>query len=194
MALHGITDVREAVAEVVQDVNATLPSYKKIGKYLIRIVALQKTGSNKIVRSQRATKEMILSQDSHEIRMPENAIQEKLFDCIARGVGHRDFGIDTDIFEAGMDSLGCIMTLAVFLEEMDFSVELDELMKNTTIEKLEALYLKKQNAEKISLAPQPVYPLIGVQTFFAYVMKGNTTSNVTFLYRIFPVPLNWFPV
>ena len=184
MALHGITDVREAVAEVVQDVNATLPSYKKIGKYLIRIVALQKTGSNKIVRSQRATKEMILSQDSHEIRMPENAIQEKLFDCIARGVGHRDFGIDTDIFEAGMDSLGCIMTLSVFLEEMNFSVELDELMKYTTIEKLEALYIKKQGAEKIALAPQPVYPLIGVQTFFAYVMKGNTTSNVTFLYRL----------
>ena len=184
MALHGITDVREAVAEVVQAVNATLPSYKKIGKYLIRIVALQKTGSNKIVRSQRATSDMILSQEAVEIRLPENELQQKLFDCIARGVGHRDFGINTDIFEAGMDSLGCIMTLSVFLEEMNFSVELDELMKNTTIEKLEALYLKKQNAEKIALAPQPVYPLIGVQTFFAYVMKGNTTSNVTFLYHL----------
>ena len=184
MELHGITDVREAVAKVVQDVNATLPSYKKIGKYLIRIVALQKTGSNKIVRSQRATKEMILSQDSREIRMPENELQEKLFNCIAEGIGHRDFGIDTDIFEAGMDSLGCIVTLSVFLEEMNFSVELDELMKCATIEKLEALYIKKQGVEKITLAPQPVYPLIGVQTFFAYVMKGNTTSNVTFLYRL----------
>ena len=184
MALHNITDIQGAIAEIVQKVNATLPSYKKIGKYLIRIVALQKTGSNKIVRSQRATKEMLLSQNSQEIRMPENELQQKLFDCIAPGVGHRNFGIDTDIFEAGMDSLGCIMTLSVFLEEMNFSVEFDELMKYTTIEKLEALYIKKQNIEKIKFAPQPVYPLIGVQTFFVYVMKGNTTSNVTFLYRL----------
>lgn len=184
MALHGITDVQEAVAKVIQDVNSTLPSYKKIGKYLIRIVALQRTGSNKIIRSQRATKEMLLCQEAHGIRMPENELQQQLFDCIASGVGHRDFGIDTDIFEAGMDSLGCIMTLSVFLEEMNFSVELDELMKYTTIEKLEALYIKKQSVEKIDFAPQPVYPLIGVQTFFVYVMKGNTTSNVTFLYNL----------
>ena len=184
MALHNITDVRAAIADVVQDVNSRVPSYKKIGKYLIRTVALQKTGSNKILRSQRATSDMILSQETQEMRLPENELQQKLFDCIAHGVGHRDFGINTDIFDAGMDSLGCIMTLAVFLDEMNFSVELDELMKNTTIEKLEALYIKKQSMEKISLAPQPVYPLIGVQTFFAYVMKGNTTSNVTFLYRL----------
>lgn len=184
MTLHGITDTLGAVAKVVQNVNATLPSYKKIAKHLIRIVPFQKTGSNKIIRSQRASKDMLHSQDVQKARMPENDLQQKLFDCIAEGLGHRDFGIDTDIFDAGMDSLGCIMTLTVFLDEMNFSVELDELMTHTTVEKLEALYIKKQNEAPIDLSPLPVYPLIDVQTFFAYVMRGNTTSNIPFLFKL----------
>lgn len=184
MALHGITDTLGSVAEVVQKVNSTLPSYKKIAKHLVRTVPFRKTGSNKIVRSQRASKDMLLSKEAQNTRMPENELQQKLFDCIAEGLGHRDFGIDTDIFDAGMDSLGCIMTLTVFLDEMNFSVELDEMMTHTTVEKLEALYTEKKNAEKIDLSPMPVYPLIDVQTFFAYVMKGNTTSNIPFLFKL----------
>ena len=184
MALYGITDTIEAVAEVVQNVNAQLPSYKKIAKQLVRTIPFQKTGTNKIIRSQRATKDVILSNSTKETRKPENALQQKLFDCIAGGVGHCEFGIDTDIFDAGMDSLGCIMTLTVFLDEMNFSVELDELMTHTTIEKLEALYIEKQNEKPIDLSPLPVYPLIDVQTFFAYVMRGNTTSNIPFLFKL----------
>ena len=184
MALHGITDALGSVAAVVQKVNATLPSYKKIARHLVRTVPFRKTGSNKIVRSQRATKDMLLSVGEQKKRMPENELQQKLFDCIAGGLGHRDFGIDTDIFDAGMDSLGCIMTLSTFLDEMNFTVELDEMMTHATVEKLEALYKEKQNAQQIDLSPLPVYPLIDVQTFFAYVMKGNTTSNIPFLFKL----------
>lgn len=184
MTLHGITDVLGAVAEIVQNVNAPLPSYKKIAKHLVRAIPFKKTGSNKIIRDQRAPKDAILSNDVQERRMPETVLQQKLFDCISEVLGHGDFGVDTDVFTAGLDSLGCILVLSVFSEKMSFSIELDELMAHTTVEKLEALYEKKQQEEPIDLSPLPVYPLIDVQTFFAYVMRGNTTSNIPFLFKL----------
>ena len=35
-------------------------------------------------------------------REPENETQQKLFDCIAEVLGYTEFGITTDIYEAGL--------------------------------------------------------------------------------------------
>ena len=37
-----------------------------------------------------------------EIVKPENETQQKLFDCIAEVLGYTEFGITTDIYEAGL--------------------------------------------------------------------------------------------
>ena len=37
---------------------------------------------------------------------PENAVQQKIFDCAAEVIGHREFGVNTDLYRAGLTSIG----------------------------------------------------------------------------------------
>ena len=79
---------------------------------------------------------MILNPEVNSRRIPENETQQMIFDCVAQILGHQDFGVDTDIFAAGLDSMGCIMLLSAFSEDLKFTLELDEFMAIPTVEKL----------------------------------------------------------
>ena len=186
MALQGISDAQSAVEEVIQKVNATLPSYKRIAKHLVRTVPFKKTGSNKIIRSQRASRHMILNPEVNSRRIPENETQQMIFDCVAQILGHQDFGVDTDIFAAGLDSMGCIMLLSAFSEDLKFTLELDEFMAIPTVEKLAKRFAEKSHWDEVDHSIRPVYGMSGVQMSFAYVMRGNTTSNIPFLFKLDP--------
>ena len=182
--LNGITDIPAAVEAVVREVNSTLPSHKKVMKHLLRIVPLKKTGSNKIARNQRATPEMLLHTDTAGYRLPENELQQKLFDCVAGVLGHRDFGVDTDIFTVGLDSLGCILLLSALSDRLSLNVTLDEIMEARTVKQLEALCLGRAAGEAVDYTPRAEYPLSFVQMYFAYAMRGNTTANVPVLFQL----------
>lgn len=182
--LNNILDVREEIEKVIAEVNAPLPSYKKIMKLIIRKVEFERTGSNKIKRNQRASKDAIFTSNAPKNKRPNNDLQMKIFNVIAEVLGHKDFGIDTDIFAAGLNSLGCVLALTSFSENMDFYIELDELMKCNTIEKLEKLYIEKSSTDNIDLTPREVYPLTKVQQYFAYIIRGNTTSNIPALFKL----------
>ena len=185
-ALHNIRSIPEEIGAIVQNMNAELPSYKRVMKHLIRTVPFQRTGSNKIIRSQRADRDMVLNPDVISNRKPENETQQMIFDCVAQILGHRDFGVDTDLFTAGLDSLGCIMLLSSFSEDLKFTLELDEFMALATVEKLANRYLEKSHWDAVDHSVRPVYGMSGVQTLFAYVMRGNTTSNIPFLFKLDP--------
>ena len=188
---YGIADVRSTIDGVVEEVNAELPSHKKVMKHLIRITPMQTTSSGKIVRSQRASKADLLAEDVQELRMPENPVQQKLWDCVAGVLNRQDFGIDTDIFTIGMDSLSCITALACFADEMDFQLELDAMLKARTVLLLEQAYHNRKEKVQADYTPRPVYPLTNLQKYFAYLIKGNTTANIPALFKLSPqVDLN----
>lgn len=183
-AMHGISDIPAAIGEIVREVNAELPSYKKVMKHLIRLVPLAKTSTNKIARNQRATADMILQAETAAYIKPENELQQKIFDCAAAILNHREFGVDTDLFNAGMDSLGCITLLTSLSEELDLSINLDDLMTARTVLKLEQLYHEKKAAASIDYSPVPEYPLTDVQKYFIYSVRDNTSANVPALFRL----------
>ena len=188
---YGITDIKAAIARVVEQVNAELPSHKKVMKHLIRVNPMQTTSSGKIVRSQRAGRDDVLPDDTQPLRLPEARVQQKLWDCIAGVLNRKDFGIDTDLFALGMDSLSCITTLTAFAEELDFHLELDAMLKHRTVLQLEQAYNNAAQTAKVDYTVRPVYPLINVQKYFAYLIRGNTTANVPVLLKLSPtVDLN----
>ncbi len=182
--LNHITDMIQELDYIVNEVNVNLPSYKKILKHIVRKNPFLKTSTNKVIRKQRAKIEDIVTVESDKINLPVSEMQTKLHNIIAGIMGHAEFGIDTDLFSAGLDSLGCIMTLTALSEGLMFHIELDELMSNSTIEKLEALYIKKNSINKVDYTIRQFYPLTNVQKFLAYVMRGNTTANVPFLCKL----------
>ncbi|MBP3412776.1 MAG: AMP-binding protein [Oscillospiraceae bacterium] len=182
--LNRVTDIPGAVEQIIRDVNSKLVSYQKIMKHFVRRNPFVKTSTNKVVRSQRVKAEDLFIATVEERKQPTTELQRKLHRILAGILGHKDFGINTDLFSVGLDSLGCILTLTELSTQLEFYAELDELMANASVEKLEALYIKKSTEEKADHSLRPVYPLTNVQKYLVYVMRGNTTSNIPFLYQL----------
>ena len=116
--------------------------------------------------------------------MPENELQKQIYDCIAAVLGHRRFGIDTELYEAGLDSLGSVLLLTDLYQILKVSMTLDDLLQHASVLKLEEFAREGAGAEQIDYTVRPVYPLTNLQLYFAYVMRGNTTANLPFLYKL----------
>lgn len=181
-----ISDIEGTVQEIIKKHNQKLPSYKRIMQCRIREVPFAKTSSKKIIRNQYFTKKKEEKEQEAQVRRPENELQEKLYTCVSNVLGHSCFGIDTELYEAGLDSMGSVLLLTDLYNDLKISITLDELMGHASILKLEAVAKEKEGQGRTDYSWRPKYPLTGVQMFFAYVMRGNTTANLPFFYRLDP--------
>lgn len=181
-----ISDIEGTVQEIIKKHNQKLPSYKRIMQCRIREVPFAKTSSKKIIRNQYFTKKKEEKEQEAQVRRPENELQVKLYTCVSNVLGHSRFGIDTELYEAGLDSMGSVLLLTDLYNDLKISITLDELMGHASILKLEAVAKEKEGQGRTDYSWRPKYPLTGVQMFFAYVMRGNTTANLPFFYRLDP--------
>lgn len=179
----GIIDLERTVDEIIQKHNQELPSYKKILKSHIRYLPFEKTSSKKIIRDkffeQKRERENALA----HYKKPENEIQQVIFECVAECLGHSEFGVDTDFREVGLDSMGSIMLLSALQDKLQMTISLQELAANATVEKLEQ-FKKEEKTLEIDYSVRETYPLFAMQLYMIFVMRGNTTSNLPFLFKL----------
>lgn len=179
-----IEDVEAAIDELIKKHNETLPTFKRIMKCRVRENPFEKTSSKKIIRhhyfDQKKQEEETLS----KVRKPENEVQQSIYDSVAANLGHRRFGIDTDFYEAGLDSMGSVMLLTDLYNKLEMSLTLSDLTANATVLKLESFLEKATEEEAVDYTKKEVYPLTNLQMYFAYVMRGNTTANLPFLFKL----------
>lgn len=180
----GITDIESAVEESIAKINQKLPSFKRILNFRVRKDPFEKTSSRKIKRSNYFSQKKAQEESRKKLIMPKNDLQQKIYDIAAGILGHQDFGVDTDLYRAGLDSMGSVLLLTELSDSMDFAITLDDLMSHASVEKLEAYYTEKLNDEQVDYSVRPVYPLTNLQIYFAYVMRGNTTANLPSLIRL----------
>lgn len=181
-----IPDIQAAVGDSIARINQKLPTFKHILNFRVRKNPFEKTSSRKIKRTHYFSQKQAEEEERKKRLLPQNELQQKIYDCAAGVLGHRDFGVDTDFYRAGMDSMGSVMLLTELSDKMDFSITLDDLMAHASVQKLEAYYQEKQQAEKVDYSVRPVYPLTNLQIYFAYVMRGNTTANLPSLIHLDP--------
>lgn len=179
----GIEDLNTAISDIIKKHNEELPTYKRILQSQVRYIPFEKTSSRKIIRGKYFEQKEKSRKKVQNLRKPENDTQQIIFNCVSESLGHQDFGIDTDLFEAGLDSLGSILLLSALYDRLKISITLQELSKNSTIEKIEEL-AKRNNANQIDYSVREIYPLTGLQTYFAYILRGHTTSNLPFLFKL----------
>ena len=179
----GIEDLEAAVWEIIQKHNEDLPSYKRILQSHVRYIPFEKTSSRKIIRGKYFEQKKKQKEEEAALRLPENDIQQTIYNSVAESLGHQKFGIDTDFYAAGLDSLGSILLLTNLYERMQLSISLQELSQNATVEKLEA-FSKQKKENNVDYTVREVYPLTGLQMYFGYVLRGNTTSNIPFLFKL----------
>ena len=182
----GITDVESVISEIIKKHNQDLPTYKRILKFRIRETPFAKTSSKKIIRNQYFTQKQAEKEQLGSARRPETDLQKAIYECVETVLGHQRFGVDTDLYEAGLDSLGSVMLLSDLYDRLGVSMTLADLMSNGSVLKLEEFLKKEQGRPAVDYTARDVYPLTNLQLYFAYVMRGNTTANLPFLFKLDP--------
>ncbi len=117
---------------------------------------------------------------------PETPVQKKLFDIIADCVGHREFGIATDIYSAGLTSIGALKLNTVISKEFGIAVRISDIKQNSTIKLLEK-FLSANNSNIEEFALQTDYPLTQTQLgiFVECISNPNTTIyNMPMLFKL----------
>lgn len=179
----GVEDIEKTVSEIVSKHNADLPTYKRILQVGVRYIPFEKTASKKIIRDKYFEQKAKQKESVKTYKKPENETQTIIFESIAECLGHENFGIDSDIYEAGIDSFGCVMLLSSLYDKLELSISLQELSDNPTVEKIEA-FAKVSKESHVDYSKRDTYPLMGVQKYFGYILRGNTTSNLPFLFKL----------
>ncbi len=181
----GIKNIELEIEGIVNRYNNTLPPYKRILKTGIRRSPFKKTSSKKIIREVFFEEKRAEKEQKENYRLPENERQTRIYETVAEVMGHRKFGVDTNLYTSGLDSFTSILLLTALQDHCGLSLTLTELLEQPVIEKLAVLWEKKE-AEKaaVDYAVRETYPLTRLQMYFAYVMRGNTTANLPFFYRL----------
>ena len=116
---------------------------------------------------------------------PQNDVQREIFDCVADVLGHTSFGIETDLYEAGLSSIGAIRLNVMLSKAFDVPMSLGELAGAPTVEALEA-HLASVDAGRV-YERQEDYPLTQTQNGIFVESMSNpaaTLYNIPLLIKL----------
>ena len=122
---------------------------------------------------------------SGEILPPENDIQKKLFKMAAEILGYDGFGITTDLFEAGLTSIGVLKLNADIGKEFKKPVRFSDIKENSTIKEI-AEFISAGESNQ-SFESRKDYPLMQNQMGIFVeeeTLSGSTRYNIPSLFKI----------
>ena len=120
-----------------------------------------------------------------ELIAPETETQKRIFECVAEAVGHREFGITTDVYYAGLTSVSAIRLNVLIAREFDIIIKTSDIKKNSTVLQLEKFVLGSKTAEKHEV--QEIYPLTNTQAgvfIDCTANMGTTVYNIPYLLKL----------
>ena len=127
----------------IQELNAFIGAEKP--PYMIPAVTMQIEKIPYNVNGKVAKRELPKPEvKSDGSKQPETEMQKRLYKITADALGHTSFGIDTNLFEAGLTSIGSIQLTADIAKEFNITVQIRDLKECENIEGLEKFI---QNAE-----------------------------------------------
>ena len=116
---------------------------------------------------------------------PENETQQKLFDCIAEVLGYTEFGITTDIYEAGLTSITAIKLNILISKAFDIVIKTSDIKDHPTIQMLESFV--KTAGKETKREIQENYPLTNTQEGIfieCTANMGSTIYNIPYLLKL----------
>ena len=117
--------------------------------------------------------------------MPRNKDEEAIYTILKDILGHDQFGVTTDVFEAGLTSVSSIRFTILLSKKFNKSVDNTNLKENSTIERL-SKFIRGKEADK-TYEIKTEYPLSKTQEgiFVECVSKPNSTIyNIPFLFKL----------
>jgi len=121
---------------------------------------------------------------------PQNPTQQQIYDCVAKILGHDQFGINTDLQEAGLTSIGTV-TLNVRLSQLfGVVVKSRDLKEHHTVAQLETfLTAAAATAPATAATKRDAYPLTQTQMglFVESMAKPEELLyHIPFLFKLHP--------
>lgn len=120
-----------------------------------------------------------------ELIPPQNERQKIIFDCVAEMLGHRAFGITTDLYSAGISSLGAVGLNVKLSKAFDLVLTLRDIRDNPTVQQLDVFLSGQTKREEYAL--QADYPLSRTQTGIlaeALAYPDTTIYNIPKLWKL----------
>ena len=117
---------------------------------------------------------------------PQNETQKKIFDIVAGVIGSNDFGIETELFSAGLTSLNSVNLSIKLSEAFSVNVQIRDFRENDTVEKLERFILG-QDREDETFPVQDEYTVTKIQEGILFETQshpGTTIYNIPTLIEL----------
>lgn len=116
-----------------------------------------------------------------DLILPKTTTEKKLFNIVSELAKNTDFGINTDFFTIGIDSLNIIQISSKIIEEFNIEVAPSQLYKLLNIEKL-AEFLDNNDSKKYSIKHtenrSEYYELSSAQKRIYYASQSSTNKLV----------------
>ncbi|MCR4762043.1 MAG: amino acid adenylation domain-containing protein [Lachnospiraceae bacterium] len=125
--------------------------------------------------------------EEEQVVPPRTDRQKIILDMVRKVIGEVSLGITTDLFSAGLSSLGCIRLCTMLAGEFGRNVTIAELFETKTIIDIEKLLNADDDEDEFELRKE--YPLSMTQRgiFVESIHYRDTTVyNMPFLYELAP--------
>lgn len=122
-----------------------------------------------------------------EIIPPKTELQKQLAEIVSTLLKETEIGINTDLMYAGLNSLSAIKAAALMTEKTGRKINAVELMREKTIEKIEAFLEKSEIYTEKQYEKKDKYPLTNNQLglYFACIKNPGTLEyNIPFAFSL----------
>lgn len=121
--------------------------------------------------------------NNDELILPETENEKILFDIIAQIIKHNEFGVTTNLFNAGMSSLDAIKIASKISDRYSISFNAQNIMSGKTIRSIENSLLSLEGKDDLYFKSQEDYPLTQSQmgVYYECAKDPNTLKyNIPF--------------
>ncbi|MBP9997300.1 MAG: amino acid adenylation domain-containing protein [Lachnospiraceae bacterium] len=120
-------------SDIKTEMKSKLPGYM-IPSALMQLDIMPLTSNGKIDIKQLPE----VSYTVENLVLPQTSRQQKIYDMVKSIIGHANFGIDSDLFDSGLVSLGTIRFTALLYDEFGVNVTISDIRQNSTVRKIDS--------------------------------------------------------
>ena len=157
--------------EIQAALKETLPAYM-IPNALMQLEKMPLNANGKINKAELPE----ITYVAAELTPPETETQRQIFDLATEIIGHAGFGVDTDLYEAGLASLGAIRLTAMMDKQFGIPVSISVIRECHTVRNLESWL--QRNTIRTAYELQADYPLTQTQEGIAVECLSNPETTV----------------
>lgn len=170
---------------LAQFIRGEKPAYM-VPAVIMQIEAIPYTQNQKV--NKRALPEPVRTAESETLEKPQTESQQRIFDIVTKVIGHDALGITTNLFEAGLTSIGTLKLNMELGKAFDKPFKLNDLKNHNTIQSIDEFLSGK--AAQSSFEKRSDYPLMWNQmgVWVESSMKTDSLDyNIPMLFKLSPL-------